>query len=631
MESLGLEKTDFDVIVVGTGLTESVVASALARAGKSVLHLDAAPYYGSAWATLSFKQLQAFSSSFEVASGSPLLDEASAVQANATEALQDGIQSIPVDPQSQDWISGVEYEIVEDPAQPCVSSSTEQTAAGSTEGNGDTALQSGVDSSPIPATSTPSPAASVVEDMLKQSRHYNLDLNPKLILAKGEFVKLLIESDVGRYLEFKSLEGIYLYSEHQFLQVPTSQDSIFSSSVITNPERLALRKFMKFCFEFSSEENSTKLDDTVANTPFVKFLDSYRLSPRLRQFILYSIGLLEQSQDLSPCLTGEALPRIKAFIQSIGVYGPSPFLVPLYGSGELPQAFCRLSAIYGGIYILRHWPQQLHFETQQDELRFMGLTSNEGIRFTAKHFIGASPYVAAFLNKDKKRVYSRCICITDKPLTPSQEMILASIPPGQFSNQQPIRILQSGSLSSNAPKGKYVVSLTTISSGGTAKEELASVVANITQETNDGGKPRRFWCMYFTQTFYDELLVGHPQNVHITPDPSGDIDPSPSVNDAKKIFQAICPDQLFLQKPVEQEVYPEDTEEYLEAVALEKLQQTLSKTTIIQPPLDAEDNKPESSAANLQGGDGSQASATDSSPQAQTPVGENPPTEERTI
>lgn len=37
---------------------------------------------------------------------------------------------------------------------------------------------------------------------------------------------------------------------------------------------------------------------------------------------------------------------------SIARYGSSPYLYPLYGLGELPQGFARLSAIYGGTYML---------------------------------------------------------------------------------------------------------------------------------------------------------------------------------------------------------------------------------------------------------------------------------------
>ena len=33
-------------------------------------------------------------------------------------------------------------------------------------------------------------------------------------------------------------------------------------------------------------------------------------------------------------------------------YGKSPYIYPLHGLGELPQSFARLSAIYGGTYML---------------------------------------------------------------------------------------------------------------------------------------------------------------------------------------------------------------------------------------------------------------------------------------
>jgi len=34
------------------------------------------------------------------------------------------------------------------------------------------------------------------------------------------------------------------------------------------------------------------------------------------------------------------------------MYGESPFIYPMYGLGDLPQAFARLSAVWGGTYML---------------------------------------------------------------------------------------------------------------------------------------------------------------------------------------------------------------------------------------------------------------------------------------
>lgn len=44
-----LTQTEYDAVIVGTGLCESILAAALALAGSSVLHLDANGFYGGAW------------------------------------------------------------------------------------------------------------------------------------------------------------------------------------------------------------------------------------------------------------------------------------------------------------------------------------------------------------------------------------------------------------------------------------------------------------------------------------------------------------------------------------------------------------------------------------------------------
>ncbi|KAJ7446885.1 FAD/NAD(P)-binding domain-containing protein [Mycena galericulata] len=47
----------FDIIILGTGLTESIAAAALAKAGLKVAHIDQNPYYGAGEASLSFEEL----------------------------------------------------------------------------------------------------------------------------------------------------------------------------------------------------------------------------------------------------------------------------------------------------------------------------------------------------------------------------------------------------------------------------------------------------------------------------------------------------------------------------------------------------------------------------------------------
>jgi len=55
--------------------------------------------------------------------------------------------------------------------------------------------------------------------------------------------------------------------------------------------------------------------------------------------------------------------KMSLYLDSVGRYGDSPFLYPIYGLGGLPEAFSRLCAIHGGTYMLN---------TQVDEVLFDG-------------------------------------------------------------------------------------------------------------------------------------------------------------------------------------------------------------------------------------------------------------------
>jgi Rab proteins geranylgeranyltransferase component A len=46
--------SEFDLIVVGTGFNESVIAAAASRVGKSVFHIDENDFYGGFWSSFNF-------------------------------------------------------------------------------------------------------------------------------------------------------------------------------------------------------------------------------------------------------------------------------------------------------------------------------------------------------------------------------------------------------------------------------------------------------------------------------------------------------------------------------------------------------------------------------------------------
>lgn len=63
-----------------------------------------------------------------------------------------------------------------------------------------------------------------------KSRDWNVDLIPKFLMANGQLVKLLIHTGVTRYLEFKSLEGSYVYKAGKIYKVPADEKEALTSS-----------------------------------------------------------------------------------------------------------------------------------------------------------------------------------------------------------------------------------------------------------------------------------------------------------------------------------------------------------------------------------------------------------------
>lgn len=69
---------------------------------------------------------------------------------------------------------------------------------------------------------------------------------------------------------------------------------------------------------------------------FLEYLNTKNLTPIVQHYVMQAIAM---ATDRTSCRDG--VNRTKHFLNSLGRYGNTPFLWPMYGSGELPQCFCR--------------------------------------------------------------------------------------------------------------------------------------------------------------------------------------------------------------------------------------------------------------------------------------------------
>jgi len=74
----------------------------------------------------------------------------------------------------------------------------------------------------------------LTEEKFGRGRDWNVDLIPKFLMANGQLVKLLIHTGVTRYLEFKSVEGSYVYKGGKIAKVPVDQKEALASDLMGN-------------------------------------------------------------------------------------------------------------------------------------------------------------------------------------------------------------------------------------------------------------------------------------------------------------------------------------------------------------------------------------------------------------
>lgn len=174
------------------------------------------------------------------------------------------------------------------------------------------------------------------------------------------------------------------------------------------------------------------------------------------------------------------------------------FLYPLYGAGELPQAFCRIAAVKGALYVLRRGVRALLLDKASRRLRGVVTSTGQSIR-TSKLVAGPglldslpssetrtestetrpSELSNGTATPSEERYIARCVCITDAPLLPSQSNVLVTFPPGSLSEavpSHPVRVLQAGESAAVAPPGRFLIQFSTVGSEGrSAREDLQPV------------------------------------------------------------------------------------------------------------------------------------------------------------
>jgi len=289
-----------------------------------------------------------------------------------------------------------------------------------------------------------------------RGRDWNVDLIPKFLMAQGQLVKLLIHTGVTRYLEFKSIEGSYVMGKSgKISKVPADEKEALSSDLMGLFEKRRFKNFLVFVQEFEVENPATWKDVDPNTTNMDEVYKKFSLDENTQDFVGHALALYRDDEYRSkPCL--EAINRIKLYSNSLAKYGKSPYLYPLYGLGELPQGFARLSAIYGGTYMLDKSVDEIVMEGG----KVVGVRSGSETA-KCKQVYCDPTYVTDKVKKVGKVV--RCICLMDHPIPNTKDALSTQIiiPQKQVGRKSDIYVTMTSYTTQVASKGWFIAMVST--------------------------------------------------------------------------------------------------------------------------------------------------------------------------
>ena len=80
---------------------------------------------------------------------------------------------------------------------------------------------------------------------------------PKFIIASGELTKILVHTEVTRYLEFKQIAGSFVFRDGKISKVPSNEMEAVRSPLMGLFEKRRAKKFFEFLQNWRDDDPAT--------------------------------------------------------------------------------------------------------------------------------------------------------------------------------------------------------------------------------------------------------------------------------------------------------------------------------------------------------------------------------------
>ncbi|KAI9595918.1 GDP dissociation inhibitor [Syncephalis fuscata] len=357
---------------------------------------------------------------------------------------------------------------------------------------------------------------------LGADREWNVDLIPKFMMASGELVKVLTHTDVTRYLEFKQIAGSYVYANKVLSKVPSTGAEALSSPLVGMFEKRRLQKFLEYASQYNQDDPATHKNMDLTKTLMKDVYAHFGLEKATQGFVGHAMALYLNDDYLEqPAI--EVQKRLVLYVTSMNRFGKSPYIYPLYGLGELPQGFARLSAIYGGTYMLDKKVDEVIYDA---EGKFTGIRSGDEVA-KATQIIGDPSYFEGKTRKTGRIV--RCICLLRHPIPNTNDCDSSQIiiPQDQLNRKHDIYIASVSSAQNVALGGYYLATISTIAETDRPEQEIAPAlellgkiedkfvtVSDLEEPLEDGTKDNVFISKSYDATSHFATVCDDVKNIY---------------------------------------------------------------------------------------------------------------------
>jgi len=118
-------------------------------------------------------------------------------------------------------------------------------------------------------------------------------------------------------------------------------------------EKRRARNFFIYVQDYEENDPRTFQGRDLRRMTMRQLFNEFSLGEDTIDFIGHSLALYRDDAYLDQAAL-PAVKKVKLYHDSLYRFAgtKTPYIYPLYGLGELPQSFARLSAVYGGTYML---------------------------------------------------------------------------------------------------------------------------------------------------------------------------------------------------------------------------------------------------------------------------------------